>query len=83
MASLSHVQVNVHDAKSQLSRLIEAAERGEEVVIARAGVPAVRLVPVKHGERRLRTPGRWRGKVTIADDFDELPPDIAAAFEAR
>jgi prevent-host-death family protein len=76
------VKVNVHEAKSQLSRLIEAAERGEEVVIARAGQPAVRLVPIVAHDDSPRQPGAWRGRVRIADDFDELPADIADAFGA-
>ena len=70
---------NIHAAKSQLSKLIKSALAGEEVIIARAGTPVVRLVPVtkNHGPR---VGGQWKGKVHIADDFDELPPDIAAAF---
>lgn len=78
------MQVNVHEAKSNLSRLIEAAERGEEVVIARAGEPAVRLVRVgnaRSGPRR--APGAWKGRVRIGADFDApLPADIADPFGA-
>lgn len=78
------MQVNVHEAKSNLSRLIEAAERGEEVVIARAGEPAVRLVRVgsaRSGPRRV--PGAWKGRLEIGPDFDApLPADIAAPFGA-
>jgi prevent-host-death family protein len=78
------MQVNVHEAKSTLSRLIEAAERGEEVVIARAGEPAVRLVRVgstRPGPRR--APGAWKGRVRIAADFDApLPADVAEPFGA-
>jgi prevent-host-death family protein len=74
------VQVNVHEAKTQLSRLIAAAEKGEEVVIARDGRPAVRLVPCARSESP-RTPGT--ATVIIADDFDELPEDIAAAFRGE
>lgn len=74
--------VNVHQAKSQLSKLMEQAESGEEVVIARAGKPAVRLVaysmPGKH-----RTPGIWRNQVSIAEDFDALPDELMAAFEGK
>jgi prevent-host-death family protein len=66
--------VNMHEAKSDLSRLVERALAGEDVVIARAGVPAVRLVPVQQtGKRRL---GQWRGKVKLREDFDApLPED--------
>ncbi len=74
------MQVNVHEAKTQLSRLIAAAEKGEEVVIARDGRPAVRLVPCARQESP-RTPGT--AAVIIADDFDELPEDIAAAFRGE
>ena len=71
--------VNVHEAKTQLSRLLEAVEAGEDVVIARAGKPVARLVPA--GMRREpRAPGSWRGRVVIADDFDETPENVLAAF---
>jgi prevent-host-death family protein len=71
--------VNVHEAKTHLSRLLEAVERGEDVVIARAGKPIARLVPA--GTRRQpRTPGAWRGQGWIADDFDETPEELIAAF---
>ena len=71
--------VNVHEAKTHLSRLLEAVEAGEDVVIARAGKPIARLVPV--GVRtEPRTPGSWRGRVVIADDFDDTPDELIAAF---
>ena len=70
---------NIHEAKSRLSQLIEQAEKGEEVIIARAGVPVVRLVPYKRSSADRRG-GQWRGKVKIAQDLDELPEDIATAF---
>lgn len=74
--------VNVHQAKSQLSKLMEQAEAGEEVVIARSGKPAVRLVPfVPHGPQRKA--GIWRNQVSIAPDFDALPEELLAAFEGR
>jgi prevent-host-death family protein len=58
----------MHEAKTELSRLVERALAGEDIVIARAGVPVVRLVPVvRHGKRKL---GRWAGRVSMADDFD-------------
>lgn len=74
--------VNVHQAKSQLSKLIEQAESGEEVVIARAGKPAVRLVAFSVPGRE-RKGGIWRDQVTVAEDFDTLPEDVMAAFEGR
>jgi len=72
-------QVNIHEARTHLSRLVERAEAGEEILIARAGRPAARLVPVSaKGERTL---GTLRGRIRIGDDFDDpLPPEIAAAF---
>ena len=71
--------VNVHEAKTHLSRLLEAVERGEDVVIARAGRPVARLVPVG-APTHPRVPGAWRGRVVIADDFDETPDDVVAVF---
>ena len=70
---------NIHDAKSQLSKLIEHAMNGEEVIIAKAGQPMVRLVPI-HPDKTPRQGGQWKGRVRIADDFDTLPDDIASAF---
>ena len=70
--------VNVHRAKTELSRLLEAVEAGEDVVIARAGVPVARLVPVRTDER---VPGRLEGTVRIRDDFDaSLPKEVAEGF---
>jgi prevent-host-death family protein len=70
---------NIHEAKSQLSKLVERALAGEEVIIARAGKPMVRLVPVRDSDAP-RKGGQWKGKVRIADDFDELPEDIGRAL---
>jgi len=72
----------MHEAKSNLSKLVEEAEAGEEVIIARAGHPVVRLVPVrKQGRRKL---GSWKGQVFMADDFDApLPESELAAWESR
>lgn len=66
----------ITEAKAQLSSLIERVVRGEEVIISRAGKPVAVLLAYDP-KRRPRAPGRLRGKVRIADDFDELPPDIA------
>ncbi|MDQ3319925.1 MAG: type II toxin-antitoxin system Phd/YefM family antitoxin [Actinomycetota bacterium] len=72
-------QVNIHEAKTHLSRLIERVEAGEEIVIARAGRPAARLVPARRkGERPL---GTFRGKIWMGEDFDDpLPPDMVSGF---
>jgi prevent-host-death family protein len=73
---------NIHEAKSQLSRLIEMALAGEEVIISKAGKPVVKLIP--YPDRTTpRILGVWRGKVKIAEDFDELPPDLARAFQGE
>jgi prevent-host-death family protein len=71
--------VNVHQAKTELSRLLEAAEAGEEVVIARAGRPVAKLVPIPSDAR---VPGRLAGKIRIAADFDApLPPEVLRGFD--
>jgi prevent-host-death family protein len=74
--------VNMHEAKTTLSRLVERARAGEEIIIGKAGEPLVKLVPVKR-RTKPRVPGKWRGNVWIADDFDELPSDILDAFEGK
>jgi prevent-host-death family protein len=75
-------QVGMHEAKTKLSQLVERAEAGEDIVIARNGKPVARLVPVASASALAGVRGAWRGKVRIADDFDELPPDVADAFGA-
>lgn len=73
-------QVNLYDAKTHLSELVERAAKGEEIVIAKAGVPMARLAPLSR-TRLERRPGRAKGRIWIAPDFDApLPADIAAAF---
>jgi prevent-host-death family protein len=73
---------NVHQAKTQLSKLIDAALRGEEVVIARNGVPAVKLVPVEPKRRRRREPGRWAGQIIELDpDWWKPDEEIVRLFE--
>jgi prevent-host-death family protein len=71
--------VNIHDAKTHLSRLIARVQKGEEIVLGKAGKPVAKLVPYSESEGP-RTPGAWRGRVRIAKDFDELPPEVASAF---
>lgn len=72
--------VNIHAAKTHLSRLVERVEAGEEVVIARAGRPVARLVPFQ-SRTAPRAPGLWRGKVTLAPNFDALDEGLIATFE--
>lgn len=74
--------VNIHEAKTHLSRLIERTARGEEIVIAKAGTPVAKLVPYRP-LTRARTPGGWAGRVRIAADFDELPDELAVAFRGE
>ena len=72
----------MHHAKTHLSRLLRQAQAGEEIVIARAGRPLVRLTPV-HLPRRRRRLGTAKGRIRMADDFNApLPPDILESFES-
>jgi prevent-host-death family protein len=71
--------VNIHYAKTHLSRLINEVSEGKEIVIARAGQPVAKLVPCSKPGRP-RKPGRCRGKIRIAADFNELPPEMLASF---
>lgn len=74
-------QVNIHDAKTHLSRLIEDAEAGEEIIIARAGRPVARLTGMASARPR-RQLGLLKGRIIIGDDFDApLPEEIISAFE--
>jgi len=76
-------KVNIHEAKTNLSRLIEEVTGGAEVVIAKAGKPVAKLVPIGRGGR-VRKPGFLRGKIRIAADFDApLPTEFLDAFEGR
>jgi prevent-host-death family protein len=73
------ISVGMHEAKTTLSRLVEAAQSGEEVVITRRGQPVVKLEPV-HPLPRAELLGMYKGQIEIADDFDDLPDDIAEAL---
>ena len=73
--------VNVHEAKTHLSRLLDRVSQGEEIVIARAGKPAARLVPIRERPER-REPGSASGRVVLGEDFDApLPEEVLEAFE--
>jgi prevent-host-death family protein len=73
--------VNIYDAKTRLSRLVEEAARGEDILIARAGRPVARLTRLKQASRRRRL-GPLDGKFKIPDDFNRpLPDDVVRAFE--
>ena len=75
------MQINMHEAKSQLSKLGEKVWAGETVVIARAGKPYLDLVPHKD-IRKPRFPGRFKSQINIADNFDATSDEIIAAFES-
>jgi prevent-host-death family protein len=72
-------QVNVHEAKTQLSRLLQDVEEGEVVVIARNGTPVAKLVPHVE-ERKPREPGWAKGRMWMAPDFDDYDEQIARDF---
>jgi len=74
--------INTYDAKSQFSHFLNLAAQGEEVIIAKAGKPIAKLVKYEE-DQQPRTPGYWKGKVQIADDFDDLPADLTAAFNGE
>lgn len=74
--------VNIHEAKSHLSKLVVLAFEGEEIIICKAGKPMAKLIKYQQ-ENQPRTPGYWEGKVHISEDFDELPESIAAAFRGE
>ena len=73
----------MHEAKTKLSQLVERAEAGEEIVISRNGTPVARLVPIARTTSFASARGALKGRVRIAEDFDELPDDIADALGAR
>lgn len=77
------MQVNIHEAKTHLSRLLQRVAGGEEITIARAGAPVARLVAVKP-RRGPRPMGMDRGRIWISEDFDApLPDDVLALFEGE
>jgi prevent-host-death family protein len=75
--------VNLYEAKTHLSQLVERAAAGEEIIIAKAGRPVARLMPLP-APSVSRVPGALKGQIWISDDFDDpLPPDILAAFNGE
>ena len=85
------MQVNMHEAKAQLSKLAKLAWQGEEVIIAKSGKPFLKLVPYQpeaasepEPEKRERRPlGVWKGQIWMAPDFDETDEEIIEAFEGK
>ena len=76
--------VNIHAAKTQLSRLVEQAAAGEEIIIAKAGKPVAKLGPLAQSAQKNRRLGLLAGRITVPDDFDApLPADVLDVFEGR
>jgi prevent-host-death family protein len=76
-------KVNIHQAKTQFSRLVDLAARGEEIIIAKAGQPVARLVPYR-AKAMVRRPGAMRGKIRIKKNFDEpLPKELLGSFAGK
>ncbi len=76
--------VNIHAAKTHLSRLVEKAAAGEEIIIAKAGTPLAKLGPLAATEQRTRRLGRLAGRITVPPDFDApLADHVIDAFEGR
>ena len=73
------MEVNVHEAKTHLSRLLERVALGEEVIIAKAGTPVAKLVPVEQ-QSKTRIFGSAKGEFTVPDNFNEPDPEIEALF---
>ena len=77
------LKVNIHDAKTHLSKLADQAGAGEEIIIAKSGRPIARLMPLAQGPA-VRRKGLLKGKIKISDDFDQpLPDDVVDLFEGR
>jgi prevent-host-death family protein len=74
--------VNLHQARTRLSQLVERAARGEQIVIAKAGKPKAKLAPLQTA-RRHREPKKLLGITYIAEDFDDPMPDIEDAFAGK
>lgn len=72
--------VNMHEAKTKLSVLVEEALNGEQVIIGKAGKPLARLVPFQP-DKKPRKPGRLKGMIKLAPDFDQTPEEVINAFE--
>jgi prevent-host-death family protein len=75
--------INIHEAKTHLSRIVEEVAAGAEIIIAKAGKPMARLTPIA-GVRRPKNLGLLRGKINVPDDFNApLPEEVMASFEGR
>ena len=74
--------VNIHEAKTHLSRLVERAASGEDIIIGKAGRPMARLVAYTE-RKQPRKPGQLKGRLWVADDFDATPEWVLDAFEGN
>jgi prevent-host-death family protein len=79
LARIGSVEVNIHEAKTHLSRLLERVAMGEEVIIAKAGTPIAKLVPLKKAPKK-RVFGSAKGDFTVPDDFNDPDPAIEDLF---
>lgn len=80
---MSETIYNLYEAKTSLSRLVDRAAKGEEIILSKAGKPLAKLVPF-HSPARPRQPGGWEGQIWISEDFDApLPPEIEDDFEGK
>ena len=78
------MQVNIYEAKTRLSELVEQAHAGQTVIIAKGGTPMAKLVPLHDGPKRKIVYGLMKGEIDIADDFDApLPDDLLDLFEGK
>ncbi len=74
------MQVNIHEAKTNFSRLVERAAAGEEIIIGKAGKPVAVLSAYKADEKKLRKPGAWKGKVKFMPGYDKADKEIEKLF---
>jgi prevent-host-death family protein len=80
---MSEVIYNLYEAKTFLSRLVDRAANGEEIILSKAGKPMAKLVPFQRSSAP-RRPGGWEGQIRISEDFDApLPPEMEATFKRR
>lgn len=80
---MSEIIYNLYEAKTSLSRLVDRAAAGEEIILSKAGKPLAKLVPFRRAPEP-RLPGGWEGRMRISEEFDApLPPEIQAAFEGE
>ena len=78
------MHINIHEqAEDCLAQLVERAVAGEEIIFDNNGISVAKLVPLKQDDKKPRRGGQWKGKVKIAQDFDQLPDTFMAAFRGK